>query len=337
LIPYNQHLIGFVTIFNIIKLKKMIARTIFIALIILSSAACVTQKKYDELLAEKVKLDAEKMELEDKVQMKNNAIESLEAQLTEEREKLEQTKKVYQESQTSLDSLQQQYTTLNDYYDKLMSSSGKLNKDLANKEKQLLQMEADLEITKQKNDELAANLAEREERVAELEKVLADKEAAVNALKQKVSEALLNFKENDLTVEVKNGKVYVSLAEQLLFNSGSTVVDAKGVEALKKLAQVLKDSEDVNIVVEGHTDDVPISGNNKYLKDNWDLSVLRATSIVKILTQNGASPERVTAAGKGEFAPKASNESADGRRENRRTEIILTPKLDELFQILESN
>ncbi|WKV11658.1 OmpA family protein [Marivirga harenae] len=315
----------------------MLVKKILIALVIFSSFACVTQKKYDELLAEKVKTDAEKMELEDKVEMKNNTIESLESQLLEAQEELEQSKKAYQASQSSLDSLQQQYETLNDYYDKLMSSSGKLNKDLSNKEKQLLQMEADLEISKQRNDELAANLAEREERVAELEKVLADKEAAVNALKQKVSEALLNFKENDLTVEVKNGKVYVSLAEQLLFNSGSTVVDAKGAEALKKLAQVLKDSRDVNIVVEGHTDNVPISGNNKYLKDNWDLSVLRATSIVRILTQNGASPDRVTAAGKGEFAPKAANENAEGRKENRRTEIILTPKLDELFQILESN
>lgn len=315
----------------------MIVRIIFIALVIFSSAACVTQKKYDELLAEKVKLDAEKIGLEDKVKLKNNSIETLESKLAEEQETLEQVREAYQNSQSSLDSLRQQYKTLNDYYDKLMSSSGKMNQDLANKEKQLLQMEADLEISKQKNDELAANLAEREERVAELEKVLADKDAAVNALKQKVSEALLNFKENDLTVEVKNGKVYVSLAEQLLFNSGSTVVDAKGVEALKKLAQVLKDSKDVNIVVEGHTDDVPISGGNKYLKDNWDLSVLRATSIVRILTENGASPERVTAAGKSEFSPKATNESAEGRRENRRTEIILTPKLDELFQILETN
>ncbi|WMN06864.1 OmpA family protein [Marivirga arenosa] len=315
----------------------MIVRTIFIALVIFSSAACVTQKKYDQLLAEKVKLDADKMELEDELKMKKNTIESLEAQLAEEKESLEKSKEAYQASQSSLDSLQQQYETLNDYYDKLMSSSGKLNKDLANKEKQLLQMEADLEISKERNDELAANLAEREERVAELEKILADKEAAVNALKQKVSEALLNFKENDLTVEVKNGKVYVSLAEQLLFNSGSTVVDTKGVEALKKLAQVLKENQDVNIVVEGHTDDVPISGNNRYLKDNWDLSVLRATSIVRILTQNGASPERVTAAGKGEFSPKSTNDTAEGRRENRRTEIILTPKLDELFQILESN
>lgn len=315
----------------------MIARISIIVLVILSTTACVTQKKYDELLAEKVKLDADRMELEDKVEMKNNTISSLESQLAEEKESLQHVRKAYAQSQNSLDSLNKQYETLNDYYDKLMSSSGKLNQDIATKEKQLLQMEADLEISKQRNDELAASLAEREERVAELEKVLADKEAAVNALKQKVSAALLNFKENDLTVEVKNGKVYVSLAEQLLFNSGSTVVDAKGVEALKQLAQVLKDNEDVNIVVEGHTDDVPITGNNRYLKDNWDLSVLRATSIVRILTQNGASTQRVTAAGKSEFSPKASNENAEGRKENRRTEIILTPQLDELFQILEGN
>jgi chemotaxis protein MotB len=307
-----------------------------IAIIVLLSG-CVAQKKYDELLAEKVKLEADQMELEEDLAIAKRDNQDLEARLAAEKEELAHLQKQYNKSQNSLDSLRKQYKTLNQYHENLVSSSGKLNKDLAAKEKQLLQMETDLKISKQRNDELAADLAEREARVAELEQIIADKEAAVNALKQKVSEALLNFKENDLTVEVKNGKVYVSLAEQLLFNSGSTVVDPKGKTALTKLAQVLKESQDVNIVVEGHTDDVPISGNNKYLKDNWDLSVLRATSIVRILTENGAVPERVTAAGRGEFSPKASNETAEGRQKNRRTEIILTPKLDELFQILETN
>ncbi|MBK6264494.1 OmpA family protein [Marivirga sp. S37H4] len=315
----------------------MNCRIIALALIVLSSAACVTQKKYDTLLAEKVRLDADKMELEEELESKKSDIISLETRLMEEKEALEKSKEAYQISQNSLDSLQKQYNTLNDYYTDLMGSSGKLNKDLAQKQKLLLQMETDLEVSKQRNDELAADLAEREAKVEELERVLAEKDAAVAALKQKVSEALLNFKENDLTIEVKNGKVYVSLAEQLLFNSGSIVVDPKGENALKKLAQVLKDNNDVNIVVEGHTDNVPIGGSNKYLRDNWDLSVLRATSIVRILTNNGANPERVTAAGKGEFSPKAENDTSAGRQKNRRTEIILTPKLDELFQILETN
>ncbi len=312
-------------------------KIIIAAIVLFSNSACVTQKKYDALLSEKVQLDAEKMELEDELVAKRSEINNLESSLEEEKKALEEAKIAYQASQQSLDSLQKQYNTLNNYYTDLMGSSGKLNKDLAQKQKLLLQMETDLEISKQRNDELAADLAEREAKVEELERVLAEKDAAVAKLKQKVSEALLNFKENDLTIEVKNGKVYVSLAEQLLFNSGSTVVDPKGENALKKLAQVLKDNNDVNIVVEGHTDNVPIGGSNKYLKDNWDLSVLRATSIVRILTDNGANPERVTAAGKGEYSPKADNDTAAGRQKNRRTEIILTPKLDELFQILETN
>ncbi len=312
-------------------------RIIVLALVIFSSAACVTQKKYDVLLAEKVQLEADVMEKEEDLLAKRSQIQDLETELADEKAALAKTKAAYQESQSSLDSLRNQYTTLNNYYSDLIGSSGKLNKDLAEKQKLLLQMETDLAISTQRNEELAADLREREAKVEELERVLAEKDAAVSALRQKVSEALLNFKENDLTIEVKNGKVYVSLAEQLLFNSGSIVVDPKGVSALKQLAKVLKDNNDVNIVVEGHTDNVPIGGNNKYMNDNWDLSVLRATSIVKILTANGASPQRVTAAGKGEYAPKEPNDTAAGRQKNRRTEIILTPKLDELFQILETN
>jgi len=303
----------------------------------LSVLGCVTQKKYDSLLAEKVALEADKISLEDEMEEKIATIDDLETSLDEERAVVEELKRQLATSARSLDSLQQQYNTLSEYYDRVTSNSGKLNQDLAAKERQLLQMETDLAVATQKNEKLAADLAEREAKVIELERILAEKEAAVNALKQKVSEALLNFKENDLTIEVKNGKVYVSLAEQLLFNSGSTTVDPKGVSALKKLAQVLKENADVNIVVEGHTDDVPINSGNKYLKDNWDLSVLRATSIVRILVENGASTDNVTAAGKGEFSPKASNDAASGRQLNRRTEIILTPKLDELFQLLESN
>ena len=308
-----------------------------IALLTASTLGCVTQKKYDSLLAEKVALEADKVNLNSQLEDKTAIIDDLDSQLKKEKELVSGLKEKLSESQKSLDSLQSKYNTLKEYYDRVTSNSGKLSQDLAAKERQLLKIENDLAIAAQKNEELAANLADREAKVAELERILAEKEEAVNALRKKVSEALLNFKENDLTIEVKNGKVYVSLAEQLLFNSGSTVVDPKGVSALKKLAQVLNDNPDVNIVVEGHTDNVPINAGSKYLKDNWDLSVLRATSIVRILVDNGAIPSNITAAGKGEFTPKASNDEAAGRQTNRRTEIILTPKLDELFQILESN
>lgn len=166
---------------------------------------------------------------------------------------------------------------------------------------------------------------------------MAAKDKAVNDLKNSISNALLNFKENDLTVNVKNGKVYVSLAEQLLFASGSTEVDAKGVSALQQLAKAIKDQRDINIMVEGHTDNVPISKKTTYMQDNWDLSVMRATAITKILTKAGLAPAQVTAAGKGEFSPLAPNTTPQSKQKNRRTEIIITPNLDELFKILGTN
>jgi chemotaxis protein MotB len=180
-------------------------------------------------------------------------------------------------------------------------------------------------------------LNERERKVKELENILNEKDKAVQSLKTKISGALLNFKENDLTVKVKNGKVYVSLAEQLLFKSGSIVVDSKGVTALQQLAKAIKDQKDLNITVEGHTDNIPMANKGEYMQDNWDLSVLRATAITKILTKAGLSPNQITSSGKGEYSPLAANSSAETRQKNRRTEIIITPNLDELFKILEGN
>jgi chemotaxis protein MotB len=158
----------------------------------------------------------------------------------------------------------------------------------------------------------------------------------VDALKQKVSAALMGFEGQGLTVTKKNGKIYVSLEEQLLFGSGSTTVDAKGVSALKKLAAVLEQNPDINITVEGHTDDVPVVPGSQ-LVDNWDLSVRRATSIIRILTENSSiNPKRLTASGRGEYMPVNTAKSAEARQKNRRTEIILTPNLDDLFEILEN-
>ena len=125
------------------------------------------------------------------------------------------------------------------------------------------------------------------------------------------------------------------MASQLLFKTASYEVDPKGEAALIQLAEALKASDDINVLVEGHTDNVPIS--SKTIKDNWDLSVLRATSITRVLTRAGVDPTRITSAGRSSFVPVASNDSADGKAKNRRTDIILTPDLDELFQILETN
>jgi chemotaxis protein MotB len=236
-----------------------------------------------------------------------------------------------------LSTLEKEHEQLNTYYKNLLSSSGKLNRDMAQQQEQLLAIQQNLDKTRKLNDSLSNSLAEREKKVQELEQVLANKDKAVQDLKTKISNALLNFKENDISVKVKNGKVYVSLAEQLLFGSGSIDVDTKGVTALQQLAKAIKDQRDINIMVEGHTDNVPISKKSVYMNDNWDLSVMRATSITKILAKAGVAPQQITASGKGEYSPLAANDSPQNKQKNRRTEIIITPNLDELFRILENN
>lgn len=236
-----------------------------------------------------------------------------------------------------LANLEREHDQLASNYKNLLNNSGKMNRDMAQQQQQLLSIQENLERTRLLNDSLSNSLAEREKKVKELEQILANKDKAVQDLKNKISNALLNFKENDISVKIKNGKVYVSLAEQLLFGSGSVQIDSKGVAALQQLAKAIKDQKDINIMVEGHTDNVPISKKSTYMNDNWDLSVMRATSITRILTKAGVSPEQITASGRSEYVPLASNDSPQNRQKNRRTEIIITPNLDELFKILGSN
>jgi chemotaxis protein MotB len=209
--------------------------------------------------------------------------------------------------------------------------------DLATREEDLRNLEMNLQGEKNKLDQLRFELEERNARLVELENILEQKDRAVNQLKDKVTTALLGYEDEGLTIDIKNGKVYVSLEEQLLFQSGSYQVDPKGRTALQKLALVLEQNRDVSVMIEGHTDDVPyIPGGG--IQDNWDLSVKRATSIVRILLDGTTiDPKRLIAAGRGEFMPVERGTSASARQKNRRTEIILTPRLDELFRILESN
>jgi chemotaxis protein MotB len=205
------------------------------------------------------------------------------------------------------------------------------------KQDELKRLEGELNGQKKELDVLNAELKKREARVNELEAILKSKDDAVNNLKKTLSDALLGFEGKGLTITQKNGKVYVSMDESLLFASGSTSVEAKGVEALKKVAKVLEQNEDINVLIEGHTDDVPMVGKGE-IKDNWDLSVMRATSIVKIITKNSkVDPRRLTAAGRGEYVPLDTAKSVEARKKNRRTELILTPKLDELFKVLNTN
>lgn len=189
---------------------------------------------------------------------------------------------------------------------------------------------------KQKSDMLAEKerlLTERESALKELKKTIARQDSITRRLNDIIRNALLGFKSDELSVEVKNGKVYVSMSDKLLFKSASATIEDKGLEAIKVLADVLTKNNEIDILIEGHTDNLPI--RNAVYRDNWDLSVARATSIVRILVDSyKIDAKRLTASGKGEFSPKASNATPEGRAKNRRTEIILSPKLDVIMELL---
>lgn len=311
--------------------------SVFLILILSILSSCVAKKEFDALMTQKNGLENDKARLENDLSVATEKINRLEVQLDALKNEKGSLQNDFNVIDKELKELRSEFGRIKGLYDNLLTNSGQLNSDLSRQQQRLLTIEDDLEIQKKKNEELAIDLAKRESRVAELEKIIADKEAAVQALKNKVTSALLNFNEEDLKVEVRNGKVYVSLAEQLLFKSGSIQVDQKGVNALKQLAGAIKSNPEINIMVEGHTDNVQFTRKVQYMSDNWDLSVLRATSIVRILTEGGVSATSITASGKGESSPLVANDSPENKAKNRRTEIILTPKLDELFKLLESN
>lgn len=220
------------------------------------------------------------------------------------------------EQKAQLTSLNASYSDLNAKYDQLQASSGnqldKLSTDLGNKQ---------------------AALNQKDARLRQLEAILMRQDSVLSVLNNSVKNALLGFNPDELTVEMKNGKVYVSLSDKLLFKSGDANVEAKGKEALKKLADVLNKNPDVSIAIEGHTDNVPIK--TAIYKDNWDLSTARATNVVRLLSMEyGMSAQRLTASGKGEYFPVADNSTPEGKAKNRRTEIVLSPKLDVLMKLI---
>lgn len=176
-------------------------------------------------------------------------------------------------------------------------------------------------------------IADQAKRLKNFQNMIQAQKDVMNKLKSSIADALMNYKTDELSVYIKDGNVYVSLEEKLLFKSGSDVVDPKGKEALKTLANVLNSTKDVTVMIEGHTDNVPIK--TKLFKDNWDLSTARATSILRILTTDyGFDSNRITASGRGQFHPVKTNETTEGRASNRRTEIILSPDLNELYKLL---
>ncbi|CAN5384848.1 OmpA family protein [soil metagenome] len=337
-------------------IKKLIAIPVFLA-IVAGITSCVPSRQFDELKTKEQKcsdenkrLTSENQDQNTKITELNSKMEKLSSDMNDlvkdslkRGEDYRRLTSLYNELTKSYDQLLSNKEKLlagsNDETKKLISQLNETRADLQQKEDALKKQQADLADREAKLTELKGNLKDREAKVAELQGVLNQKDSAVKALKDAVNNALVGFVNNGLSVEQKNGKVYVSMEEQLLFASGSTVVDKRGEDALKKLAVVLEARKDINIMVEGHTDNVPIQGTlASGAKDNWDLSVLRATSVVKIITKNsGIEPIRISASGRGPFFPLDPASTAEAKKKNRRTEIILTPKLDELLKVLESN
>lgn len=223
-------------------------------------------------------------------------------------------------------------------YDSLATSLVQLEHNLSEVEKSkknLAEMsEAELRSLNSQLQNKIAMLEESNRKVQELQAAIQKQKDISNQLLAKIKSALVGFTPEELTVEMRDGKVYVSLSDQLLFKSGSASVDPKGKQALSKVAEVLQRQNDIDVVIEGHTDNVPLKGS--VIKDNWDLSVMRATSVVKILTEDyKVNPKQVVASGRGEYFPVADNASSEGKAKNRRTEIILSPKIGDLLKILE--
>jgi chemotaxis protein MotB len=204
----------------------------------------------------------------------------------------------------------------------------KQKKELEQKERLLKSLEMDLKVKEKTLGETTATLSEREKKVAELQAVIDLQNKKVSELKAKLNNALKGFSANDLSVKEQNGKVYVSLSQNLLFATGSDKIDPKGVNAIKQLATVLAINPDIDILVEGHTDNAGTADLN------WDLSTNRSLAVVKVLTTNKIDGKRITAAGRGMYIPVAPNTDAASKALNRRTDIILTPKLDELYKLL---
>ena len=317
--------------------------------------ACAPQRVLEETRAKQKACESELAALK-------KTAEENEASLAELKRKTDMDQKTINGLQrdttitgNSLRSMTAKYDKLNvlneqlmDRLNKLLSGSAsdnaKLSGDLQMTQDQLLRKQDELKtleskLNRQKDDldALGMELKKREARVNELEDILRKKDQAAADLRKKLSDALFNFENKGLTITQKNGKVYVSMDESLLFASGKTAVEAKGVEALKNVAKVLEQNPDINVVVEGHTDDVPMKGAGE-VKDNWDLSVMRATSVTKIMLGSAKiDPKRITSAGRGEFFPLDASKTPEARKKNRRTEIILTPKLDELLKVLGDN
>lgn len=309
-----------------------------LALMVALSTSCVSKKIYTDLENKYVDLKKENRTMADQNRDLTNANKKIDADLAtlqsnfdKLKQERDQLQAQYNTADKNLRTLQASYAALEKNSDDVLQSNLNKNRELLaqleNKEKTLAAEQARL-------DKLRSDLQASSTRLNELESVIAAKDAAMLKLKETLSKALNSFEGKGLTVQQKDGKVYVSMENKLLFSSGSWAVGTEGRRAVVEVGKVLADNPEISVLIEGHTDDVVYAGSGP-ISNNWDLSTKRATSIVAILSENKAiNRENLIAAGRGEYAPLTSNASAEGKAKNRRIEIILTPKLDEISKML---
>lgn len=317
-------------------MNKIVKRVFFGMAIALMTASCVSSKIYEDL---KSKYDSLRAENESLMSQLDGSVVNGDrysvANLRKEMDRLNSEKSRIEmdlaASQSSYDRLKHSYDALEANSSSALTENLELNRKLLT---QLEEKERALAKEEARLNELQKDLASRSQRVEELEGIIASKDAKMKALKDAISAALTNFEGNGLTVEQRGGKVYVSMENKLLFESGSWAVNSRGREAVVELGKVLAENKEIAVLIEGHTDNVPYGGSGP-LQDNWDLSTKRATAIVSILTENSEIPkDNLTAAGRGEYAPIGPNSTSEGKAKNRRIEVILTPKLDEINKLL---
>lgn len=326
---------------------------LYISTLLLVLSSCVTPKIHNALVMEH---DATKSALttqEKKVLQLNGTIEEQEGTIISLKSQISEMRNDSVQNGIALTTLQSKYSELSDAYDLLTSKNSRYMADKAKETKKLLeqleQAQTELFAKEDELNKLSASLEAKEDelklaqeeldarsaRVTELETIINKKDSIVTALKSSISKALIGLEGEGLTVIQRNGKVYISLEEDLLFASGKYEVNSGGVSALSKLATALASQKDLEILVEGHTDSIPLSDRG-LVKDNWDLSVMRATNVVKVLLKTPSlDPLQLTAAGRAEFIPIATNKTKEGRSANRRIEMILSPNLDDLFELLD--
>ena len=329
-------------------MKKIAVKlTFFIAAIALLSG-CVTSQKYNELLQKHQRCQDELTYMTSENQNCQDAKKSMSAQLSSLTTEVEQLRADTMRLYRKVRSVEREYEKAKQDYDDLLqnfadissNNQNTINELLGNLDKSKDELTVKEKMLAMQQDSLAksrAELALKEQRINEMQKILAQKDAEVKALKDKVSNALKGFEGSGLNVHEKDGKVYVSMDDKLLFASGSWTINENGLKAIQNLAKVLENEPEISVLIEGHTDNVPYHGSGQ-IKDNWDLSVMRATSVVKALLQSGnIEPTRLSASGRSEYLPLDENNTPEARAKNRRTEIILTPNLDQLFQLIQNN